>query len=89
MIHKVVNYDNWKIHYATARREDLAKTLLPEDVTPEAWWHWRTLCGKDLIAHAVEGTLGDGPVSCAACLRSFETAQRTYTGLAQRFGVEK
>lgn len=81
---KVINYTNWKVHYAHARREDIAKTMPAEDVTPDSWYFWRTLCGKDLIAHKTDD---ESIVSCASCVRSFETARRTYAALAGRFGV--
>jgi hypothetical protein len=80
---RVVNYDSWKVHYATARREDLAKAMDPADVTAESWYHWRTLCGRDLIGHASE----DNEVNCGSCLKAFERARRIYSDLSARLGV--
>jgi hypothetical protein len=79
----VVNYDSWKIHYATARREDLAKVMDPEDVTAENWYHWHTLCGRDLIGHSLPAE----EVNCASCLKAFERARRIYSDLSARLGV--
>lgn len=81
---KVINYDSWKVHYATARREDLAQGLPPEEVTADSWFHWKTVCGRELIGHASE----DHEVNCLACLKAVERAARTYADLNARLGVE-
>lgn len=80
--YRVINHDSWKIHYARGRREDIAATLPPEDVTAENWWHWRTLCGRDLI-----GRKTDEDVNCARCIKSIERARKTYAELEERLGV--
>lgn len=81
-LHTVINYGNYKVHWAKARREDLAKALPPEELTVENWWHWQTLCGKELIGRVTE----DYPVDCKACAKSYEKGQRQAAALIERFG---
>jgi hypothetical protein len=85
-LHKVINYGKpmWVVHWAKASNEELAKRLPAEDVTADTWWHWRSLCGKDLIAHLV--TIEEYEVSCKACLRAYEKGKRQAEELAARFG---
>lgn len=79
---QVLNYESGTIHYAKARNEEAAKTMDPEDVTPEVWWWWHTLCGRDLIAHAQE----DFPVDCARCVKAYAAGERKAAELIGRFG---
>lgn len=85
MIYRVQNPDSWKTHYARARREDLARTLPPEDVTAENWFHWRSVCGRDLIGLALPDD-DDLPVTCDQCLSIFERDRRRYAELVERWG---
>ena len=86
-VHKVINYDSGLIHWARASNDELAKRLPPEDVTLETWWHWRSICGKDLIARATEETMyvGDN-VTCRACIKAYEAGRKKAEELAARFG---
>jgi hypothetical protein len=78
-------YDPGITHYALARREDLAKMLPPEDVTPENWWHWKSVCGKEIIAHVTDWPATQ-TVNCQRCIASLEKAKRTVAELRARFG---
>jgi hypothetical protein len=84
MIYKIINYDSGKVHYARAARGDIARMMAAEDVSAESWYHWRTVCGRELIGHSIDQEL---PVSCTRCVRGFEKAQKTYADLNERFGV--
>lgn len=72
---RVLNYGRTRyvVHWAKAGNEELAKRLPAEDVNPEDWWHWRTLCGRDLIGRNVGE---DYPVDCTTCLRSADRIAR-------------
>jgi hypothetical protein len=85
----VINYgkDTWHVHYAKARLpEDMyGRPVVPESdfqLTAEDWWHWRSLCGKDLIARSIE----DRPVDCRACIKAYEAGRKKAEELAARFG---
>lgn len=78
-------YDSGITHYALARREDLAKLYPPEDVTADNWWHWKTVCGHEVIAHLPPGP-AVAEVNCKRCRVALETARRTVAGLRSRFG---
>lgn len=80
-MYTIINYDSWKVHYASARRMDIAELLPPEEVVSEYWFYWRTLCGKDLIGHQTDAE----PVTCGSCLRVFERGRKTYVQLTEKF----
>jgi hypothetical protein len=46
------------------------------------WYHWQTLCGRELIGHVVE----DQPVTCQVCTRSYAGAERRAAELRSKFG---
>lgn len=81
MIYTIINYDSWKVHYASARKSSYADLLPPKDLDSEYWFYWRTLCGRDLIGHKVDNET----VSCQSCLKAFERGRKTYVQLTERF----
>ena len=80
---RVYVHESGITHYALARREDLAEALPAEDVTSENWWHWKTVCGREVIAHT--GEYGLAPL-CKQCVDAMERARRTVAELRARFG---
>lgn len=82
-----------RTHWAKARRPTnfLGQEVpLPEDTTAEDWWHWRSICGRDITGKITESSaiLAGQEVDCAQCLRAFEKGTRDYQKLAERFGVD-
>lgn len=76
-------YDSGITHYALASDAQLAARLPAELVTPDNWWHWRTVCGREIVAHV---TVLNDTVNCQRCLAALDKARRTVAELRARFG---
>lgn len=81
-LYRVTTNNGLVVHIAKARREDIAKMLAPEDATPDNWYHWRTVCGVELIGHRTIGY----DANCTRCLKALEKAQQTVADIRERFG---
>lgn len=81
-LYRVIPSDGTRVHLALARREDIAKLLPADSVTPDSWFHWRTVCGVDVIGHRT--TIGDA--DCQRCVQALARARVTAAELRARFG---
>lgn len=81
-LYRVIPSDGTRVHLARAMREDLAKILPADSVTPDNWYYWRTVCGKDMIGHRT--TLMDA--DCPRCRQALDRAMVTVENIRARFG---
>lgn len=81
-LYRVTTNNGLVVHIAKAARQDIAARLDPEDVTPDSWFHWRTVCGKELIGHRMIGY----DANCTRCVKALENAQKTVADIRERFG---